>query len=85
MVTATHQKIMTTLDVQRTIHLLSSAFQKHQITIKLCNNDADTSIVKAALAAAKDDSVENPMNGCYVANLLFSSFFFRYGQKMLMC
>ena len=40
------------------IHLLSSAFQKHQITIELCDNDADTSIVKAALAAAKDDSVE---------------------------
>ena len=40
------------------IHLLSSAFQKHQITVELCDNDANTSIVKAALAAAKDDSVE---------------------------
>ncbi|XP_065906073.1 uncharacterized protein [Dysidea avara] len=40
------------------IHLLSSAFPKHQITVELCDNDADTSIVKAALAAAKDDSVE---------------------------
>ena len=40
------------------IHLLSSAFQKHQITVELYDNDADTSIVKAALAAAKDDSVE---------------------------
>ena len=40
------------------IHLLSSAFQKHQITVELYDNDADTSIVKAALAAAKDDSIE---------------------------
>ena len=40
------------------IHLLSSAFQKHQITVELYDNDADASIVKAALAAAKDDSVE---------------------------
>ena len=40
------------------IHLLSSAFQKHQTTVELYDNDADTSIVKAALAAAKDDSVE---------------------------
>ncbi len=40
------------------IHLLSSTFQKHQITVELCDNDADTSIVRAALAAATDDSVE---------------------------
>ena len=40
------------------IHLLSSAFQKHQITVELSENDSDTSIVKAVLAAAKDDSVE---------------------------
>ena len=40
------------------IHLLSSPFQKHLITVELCDNDADTSVVKAALAAAKDDSVE---------------------------
>jgi len=40
------------------IHLLSSAFQKHQITVELCDNDVDTSIVKAALDAAKDTSVE---------------------------
>jgi len=63
------------------IHLLSSAFQKHQISVELCDNDADTWIVKAALAAAKDDSV-NFMNDCYVD---FISLFFRYGQKMLMC
>ena len=29
------------------IHLLSSVFQKDQITVELCDNDADTSIVKA--------------------------------------
>ena len=40
------------------IHLLSSTFRKHQITVELCDNDADTSIVRAALAAATDDSVE---------------------------
>ncbi len=40
------------------IHLLSSTFRKHQITVELCDNDADTSIVRAALAATTDDSVE---------------------------
>ena len=40
------------------IHLLSSSFQKHQITVEVCDNDADTSIMRAALAAANDDSVE---------------------------
>lgn len=40
------------------IHLLSSTFQKHQITVLQCDNDADTSIVRVALAAATDDSVE---------------------------
>ena len=58
------------------IHLLSSAFQKHQITVELCDNDADTSIVKAALAAAKDDSVEvsEPRGwllGCYSISYYF--------------
>lgn len=46
------------------IHLLSSTFQKHQITVELCDNDADTSIVRAALAAATDDSVEVSKNLC---------------------
>ena len=46
------------------IHLLSSAFQKHQITVELCDNDADISIVRAALAAAIDDSVEVSENLC---------------------
>ncbi|KAJ8418649.1 hypothetical protein AAFF_G00001480 [Aldrovandia affinis] len=40
------------------IHLLSSTFRKHQITMEQRDNDADTSIVRAALAAAADDSVE---------------------------
>ena len=35
------------------IHLLSLVFQKHQITVELSDNDADTSIVKAALTDAK--------------------------------
>ncbi|KAG0721570.1 hypothetical protein GWK47_000645 [Chionoecetes opilio] len=39
------------------IHLLSSTFWKRQITVVQCDNDADTSIVRAALAAT-DDSVE---------------------------
>lgn len=40
------------------IHLLSSTFQKHHITVEQCDNDADTSIVREALAAASDCSVE---------------------------
>jgi len=40
------------------IRLLSSTFSKHQITVVQCDNDADTSIVRAALSAATDDSVE---------------------------
>ena len=40
------------------IHLLSLTFKKQQIVVKLCDNDADTAIVKAALAAAESDSVE---------------------------
>ena len=40
------------------INLLSSTFRKRQITVEQCNNDADTSIVRAALAAATVDSVE---------------------------
>jgi len=51
------------------INLLSSAFQ---ITVELCDNDADISIVKAALAAAKDDSV-NPMDGCCVVILFLDA------------
>lgn len=37
------------------IHLLSSTFRKRQITVEQCDNDVDTSIVRAALVAAKDD------------------------------
>ena len=40
------------------IHLLSSTFQKHHITVEQCDNDADTSIVREALAAAADCHVE---------------------------
>ncbi len=40
------------------IHLLSSTFQKVNITVEQCDNDADTSIVREALAAAGDGSVE---------------------------
>ena len=45
------------------IHLLSSTFRKHQVTVKQCDNDADTSIVRAqeiiaAPDAAADGSVE---------------------------
>ena len=40
------------------IHLHSSTFQKHHITVEQCDDDADTSIVREALAAATDCSVE---------------------------
>ena len=40
------------------IHLLSSTFQKHHITVEQCDNDADTSIVREALAAALGCNVE---------------------------
>ena len=40
------------------IHLLASTFQEHHIAVEQCDNDADTSIVRAALAAATDGSVE---------------------------
>ena len=40
------------------IQLLSLTFQRYQITVELGDNDADTSIVGAALAAAIDGSVE---------------------------
>ncbi|KAG0728138.1 hypothetical protein GWK47_033118 [Chionoecetes opilio] len=40
------------------IHLLSSTVWKSQITVVQYDNDADTSIVRAALAAATEDSVE---------------------------
>ena len=62
------------------IHLLFSAFQKHKINLELCDNDADSSIMKAALAAAKDDSVNSMNDRCVVILFLF----FRCGQKMLM-
>lgn len=50
------------------IHLLSSTFEKHHITVKRCDNDADTSIVREALAAASDCSVE-VSNICVCINL----------------
>ena len=40
------------------IRLLSSPFQKPHITVEQCDNYANTSIVKEALAAASDCSVE---------------------------
>ena len=40
------------------IHLLSSTFRKHDITVEQCDNDADTLIVREALAAASDCYVE---------------------------
>ena len=40
------------------IHLLSSTFRKHHITMEQCDNDADTLIVREALAAASDCYVE---------------------------
>ncbi len=40
------------------IRLISSTLQKHQIAVEQCDNDADTSIVRAAMAAATDGSVE---------------------------
>ena len=46
------------------IHLLSTIFQKHQITVEQCDNDVDSSIVRVALAAATDDSVEVSMVLC---------------------
>jgi len=39
------------------IHLLSSTFRRHYITVEQCDNDADTSIVREALTAASDCSV----------------------------
>lgn len=40
------------------IHLLSSTFRKHHISVEQCDNDADTSIVREVLTAASDDSLE---------------------------
>ena len=40
------------------IHLPSSTFRKHHITVEQCDNDADTSIVKEAFAGASDCYVE---------------------------
>ncbi len=37
---------------------MSHQVPKHQIAVEQCDNDADTSIVRAAMAAATDDSVE---------------------------
>ena len=72
------------------IHLLSSTFWKHQITVELCDNDADTSIVRAALAAAKDVEVSKnclcKLWMVFVINCdLIASFKLLCRQKMLMC
>jgi len=40
------------------IHLLSSTFHKHQITVVKCDNDADISVVRVALTDSTDGSVE---------------------------
>ena len=40
------------------ILLLSSTFRKYQIIVEQCDNDADASIMREALAAATDESVE---------------------------
>ena len=40
------------------IHLLSSTFHNHQITVVQCDNDAGTSIMRAALSDATDNSIE---------------------------
>lgn len=40
------------------INLLYSTFKKHQIKVEQCDNDADTSIVRAALTAVTDHSTE---------------------------
>ena len=40
------------------IHLLSLTFQKYQITMVQCDNDADTSTVRVALTDATDNSFE---------------------------
>ena len=55
------------------IQLFSLTFQRCQITVELGDNDADTSIVGAALAAAIDGSVD-----CFMYNLLFSGTSRRY-------
>ena len=47
-----------TCNKRELIHLLSSTFRKHHITLEQCDNDADTSIVRKALAAASDCFVE---------------------------
>ena len=40
------------------IHLLSTTFTSNNINVKKCENDADTSIVREALACAQDGPVE---------------------------
>ena len=46
------------LNKSQLILLLSSTFRKYQIIVVQCDNDADTSIVREALAAATDEFVE---------------------------
>ena len=60
------------------IHLLSLTFRNHQIIVEECNNDADTSIVRAALAAAKDDSVEVCTVSCMAFKELVDPIKFKY-------
>ena len=47
-----------TCNKRELIHLLSSTFRKHHITVEQCDNDANTSIVRQALAAASNYYVE---------------------------
>ena len=51
------------------IHLLSSTFQKLNITVEQSDNDADTLIVREALSAATDGSIE-------VSNIFLYIFYF---------
>ncbi len=50
--------IINTHNKSELIRLIPSTLQKHQIAVEQCDNDADTSIVRAAMAAAIDGSVE---------------------------
>jgi hypothetical protein len=58
------------------ILLLSSTFRKHQIVVEVCDNDADTSIVRAALAAATHGSVEvsTTHSPCIVTIIIYSDY-----------
>ena len=67
----------------KVIHLLST-FQKHQITVELCDNDSDTSFVKIALADSKGESVEVSSELHELLLCCYFISFIRCWQKMLM-